>query len=104
MVHPDIVLIVSFHSAIQAMSAVCMGALPLRYLKVAQQAQELNLRTSPSRNEVTHRYGTRWLRKQVSEDGEIKSIKFNDYISFVLSAESANDESFKDFRNAVQME
>ena len=79
MVHPDILLIVLFHSAIRAISAVCMGALPLRYLKVAQQAQELNLRTSPSQCEVTHRYGTRWLRKQVSEDGGLYFAIFTKY-------------------------
>ena len=41
---------------------------------------------------------------RLSEDGKIKSIKFNDYVSFGRGTKSANDESFKDFCNEAQEE
>ena len=40
----------------------------------------------------------------LSEDGEIKSIKFNDYVSFMQGAKSANSELFKDFCNDAEVE
>ena len=39
-----------------------------------------------------------WLGILVfSEDGKIKSIKFNDYVSFVQGVKAANNELFKAF-------
>ena len=40
----------------------------------------------------------------LSEDGKIKSIKFNYYVSFMQGAKSANNELFKDFCNEAEME
>ena len=39
-----------------------------------------------------------------SEDDKIKSIKFNDYISFVGGVKAANNELFKVFYNELQIE
>jgi len=40
----------------------------------------------------------------ISEDGEIKSIKFNDYVSFIRGAKATNNELFKAFCNEAEME
>ena len=41
---------------------------------------------------------------QFSEDGEIKYIKFDDYVSFMLGAKAANNELLKAFCNNAKME
>ena len=40
----------------------------------------------------------------ISEDGEIKYIKFDDYVSFMLGAKAENNELFKTFCNNAEME
>ena len=40
----------------------------------------------------------------VSEDDKIKSIGFNDYVSFARGVKAANNELFKAFYNDAQME
>jgi len=44
------------------------------------------------------------MKCEVSEDGKIKFIEFNDYISFVRGVKAANNELFKAFYNDAQME
>ncbi len=44
------------------------------------------------------------LKKLLSEDGEIKYIKFDDYVSFMLGAKVENNELFKTFCNNAEME
>ena len=38
----------------------------------------------------------------ISEDGEIKYIKFDDYVSFMLGAKAENNELFKTFCNNAE--
>ena len=40
----------------------------------------------------------------LSEDGEIKYIKFDDYVSFMLGAKAENNELFKTLCNNAEME
>ena len=45
-----------------------------------------------------------WWYFPLSEDGEIKYIKFDDYVSFMLGAKAENNELFKTFCNNAEME
>ena len=51
---------------------------------------------------ILHRKNS--MKEHLSEDGEIKYIKFDDYVSFMLGAKAENNELFKTFCNNAEME